>query len=179
MLATCGRNAASIVTETSYSKRYRTWNWDRFTAHALCNNAAVHTAGWRGGRCHRVGLLIVVLALMAPAMNLAMGAMTSIAPRPNVQATGSAVAAAEIDCATTGPSGRTVRLIQKARGVLVPNLVLSDTAATPPCNAQGRPPAVYRSVTVPAAPQTAGQPHRGPPPVSVPARHNRRTHGPL
>jgi hypothetical protein len=140
----------------------------------------VHTAGWRAIRCHRAGLLIVVLALAAPAMNLAMGAVTSIAARPAAVApgAGSAAASAEIDCASADrPSGSAIRLIQKARGVLAPNMILADTSVAPPGTTAGRPPLVRRSVAVPAAPQTAGQPHRGPPPAGVPRPEHRRPHG--
>jgi hypothetical protein len=130
-------------------------------------------------RCYRAGLLIVVLAVAAPAMNLAMGAVPSLTARPAAAVTDANPApAAEIDC-TIGerPSGSPVRLIQKARAVLAATVVLSDATVVPSGAAPGRPPLVGRSVVVPAAPQMAGQPRRGPPPASVARPQHRRPHG--
>ena len=149
---------------------------------ALCNNSAVHGAGRRAIRCYRAGLLIVVLALAAPAMNLAMGAMSSNIARPATAVTevGPAHAVADADSATAeGASGTPLRVIQKARGVLAPTVVLSDTTAVPSGAASGRPPLAGRPVAVPAAPRTAGHPHRGPPRADDPRPQDRRPHGHL
>jgi hypothetical protein len=158
------------------------WIRTSLAAKALCNNAAVHTPGWRAIRCHRAGLLIVVLALAAPAMNLAMGAVHSFSARPAAAVTDAQPASvtAENDCTTTErPSGSPVRLIQKARGVLVHTVVLSDATVMPPGAAPGQPPLAYRSVAIPAAPQIAGQPHRGPPSAKVARSPQRHPHGVL
>jgi hypothetical protein len=148
----------------------------------------VHVAGsrfWRG----RAGRVLVLLALLASATNMAMGIAGSAGPRTAagpatiVVAGVAGVAAPTITSDQPGGqneqrSGSPFRIIHKARGVVTPHVVLAVpvTGVAGPAGAPTH--ALGDTVAVPGAPPVSANPHRGPPPpVDAPSPHRRTPTG--
>ena len=131
------------------------------------------------GRFRQLGWLIMAVAMMAPAMNMAMGAKSSFVSRPAVAVVeASPVEASPVEASGVRPagqpSGSTFRLIQKLRGVLFPDLVLADAVVPATGAARVLLCLPWRREIVGTAQRTTGQPHRGPPPTNATDLPHRR-----
>jgi hypothetical protein len=151
----------------------------------------VHVAGsrfWRG----RAGRVLVLLALLASATNMAMGIAGSAGPRTGAGPAAIVVAGVAGVAGVAAPtitsdqpggqneqrSGSPFRIIHKARGVVTPHVVLAVpvTGVAGPAGAPTH--ALGDTVAVPGAPPVSANPHRGPPPpVDAPSPHRRTPTG--